>query len=369
MAIDKPTPQSTVTVIFSSGSTGEPKGVLLSHQNIMCDIEGVAQVFPHDAQDRFMGVLPFFHSFGYMGTLWFPLIKKLSAVYHHNPIDAKNICKLVKKYQASFMISTPTFYQTYARSCDKSDFSSVKYAIAGAEKLRESVAKSFREKFDFDLFEGYGCSETAPVIAVNTPDVMVQNWRQVGCKFGTVGNTLPGIAAKIVNPETFKELSMGEEGLLLIKGGNCMLGYLGQPERTKKAFHEGWYITGDIAHLDEGGFITIVDRIERFSKIGGEMVPHIKVEQVINKIIGGVHSVVVSIPDERKGEVLAALYVHATITPQVLWEQLNNSDLPKLWLPKSNMLLQVGELPILGSGKIDLKASKKIIMESIRQQT
>ncbi len=356
-------PESMATVIFSSGSTGEPKGIMLSHQNILCNIEGVAQVFPYEKNDRFMGVLPLFHSFGYTGTLWFPLVKRLATIFHFNPIDAKTICKLVAQYKASFLISTPTFYQAYTRTCNKSDFASIKYAIVGAEKLRKSVAASFKEKFGFDLFEGYGCSETAPIVAVNTPDVMVG--KQIGHKFGTAGNTLPGVAAIIVDPETFAELPINQEGLLLIKGGNLMLGYLGQPERTKKAFHDGWYITRDIASLDEGGFITIVDRLERFSKIGGEMVPHLKVEKEINQIIGESNSVVVSIPDEKKGEVLAALYVHPTITHQVLWTKLNALDLPKLWIPKSNMLFAVEALPVLGSGKIDLRTSKDLVMQNL----
>lgn len=359
-------PQSVATVIFSSGSTGVPKGILLSHQNILCNLEGVAQVFPHTRHDRFLGVLPFFHSFGFTETLWFPLLKGLGVVFHHNPIDAKAICKLFKKYRLSFLISTPTFYRAYLRGCKREHLASLKYAIVGAEKLHPTLAQDFKAKFGAELFEGYGCTEMSPVVAVNTPDIKLPGWRQVGHQFGSVGLALPGIATKVVDPETLAPLPTATEGMLLVKGGNCMLEYLNQPEQTQAAFTpEGWYITGDIAKVDARGFITIVDRLSRFSKIGGEMVPHLKIEEMINQILGSADSVVVSIPDKRKGEQLAVVYNQQAISPQDLWKQLNQTALPKLWLPKPANLLHITGLPLLANGKIDLQRVKQIAMEQI----
>ena len=359
--------QSLATIIFSSGSTGEPKGIMLSQQNVLCNIEAVGQVFPHTSKDRMLGVLPFFHSFGFTATLWFPLIEGLGVIFHHNPMDAKIIGKLTKKYQATFILSTPTFYRSYIKVCSKEMFASLKYAIVGAEKLRESIANEFKEKFEIDLLEGYGCTETGPVVAINTPDVQPgPNWIQKGNKPGTVGTPLPGVATRISDPETLVPLPFGDVGMLLVKGGNIMLGYLDQPHKTQQAItKDGWYITGDIAKVDEGGFITIVDRLSRFSKIGGEMVPHIKIEAEINEILEGAHSIVVSIPDEKKGEQLAVIYCHASLKPEDLWQYLNERDLPKLWIPAQKNFIVVPELPHLASGKVDLQRARKWSMDKL----
>ncbi|MEN8237455.1 MAG: acyl-[ACP]--phospholipid O-acyltransferase [Pseudomonadota bacterium] len=356
------TSDSIATIIFSSGSTGEPKGIMLSHQNILCNIEATAQVFPYTRRDRMLGILPFFHSFGFTTTLWFPLIKGLGVIFHHNPVDAKTIGKLVQKHKATFILSTPTFYRSYIRACSKEQFASLKYAVVGAEKLRSSIAQDFKSKFDIDLFEGYGCTETGPVVAINTPDVRHSpGWIQKGYKSETVGTALPGVATRIVDPETFAAIPFGHVGMLLVKGGSCMQGYLNQPEKTRQAFiQEGWYITGDMAKVDEGGFITIVDRLTRFSKIGGEMVPHIKIEEEINAVLEGPLAIVVSIPDEKKGEQLAVIYSHSSLSPQDLWQKLNKRDLPKLWLPPKANFILVPELPLLASGKIDLLQAKKL---------
>ena len=356
-------PESLATVIFSSGSTGAPKGVMLSHHNVISNIEGFAQIFWVTGKDRMMGVLPFFHSFGFTGTLWFPLLSGFGVAYHPNPLDAKTIGEMVSKYKATILISTPTFYTAYMKRCSPEEFATLRYAVAGAEKLREPLANAFKKKYGLDLLEGYGCTETAPVVAVNIPDIEEGSERQTGLKPGTVGHPIPGVAVKVVDPDTDKALPPGEEGLLLVKGPNRMLGYLGQPELTKEVFRDGWYVTGDIASLDEEGFIRITDRLSRFSKIGGEMVPHIKVEEAINQILGDQSCVVVSIPDEQKGERLALLYAHKEITPDELWSRLNQTDMPKLWIPRRDSFFLVEEIPLLGSGKVDLKKAKTMAVE------
>lgn len=348
-------PDSLATVIFSSGSTGVPKGVMLSHFNLLSNCDAVLEVFELGEKDRFMGVLPFFHSFGFMATIWLPVVAGCGVAYHPNPTDAKVIGELVEKYKATFLLGTPTFCGTYARKCTKEQFSTLRYIVVGAEKLRDGLRKEFQDVFGKELLEGYGCTELAPVVAINTPDFSFGRETQVGNKIGTVGLPLPGVSARVVNPETREVLPLGTEGLLEIRGPNVMLGYLNQPERTQDAMHEGWYITGDIATVDEDGFIKITDRLARFSKIGGEMVPHLKVEEVASGLLDGAACAVTGLPDDRKGERLAILYVAPEIAPDELWRRLSDTDLPKLWIPKQSDIHRVDELPLLGTGKLDLR--------------
>ena len=360
------TPDSLATVIFSSGSTGEPKGIMLSHHNVLSNVEGIGQIFDTTQADRIMGVLPFFHSFGFTGTLWLPLLSGFGAVYHANPLDAKTVGELVARHRATIMMSTPTFYTAYVRKCSVQDFASLRYAIAGAEKLRDSLAYDFKAKYGIDLLEGYGCTEMGPVVAVNTTNVTQKDGAQIGHKPGTVGHPLPGVVTKVVDPDTRQPRPTGEEGLLLVKGPNRMLGYLNAPDKTSAVIEEGWYITGDIATIDEDGFIRLTDRLSRFSKVGGEMVPHLKIEETIQHILhrtGEAACLVTALPDEQKGERLAVLYTAQHLTPEALWEELRQTELPRLWIPKRDCLYQVDSLPLLGTGKVDLRTARRIALE------
>jgi acyl-[acyl-carrier-protein]-phospholipid O-acyltransferase/long-chain-fatty-acid--[acyl-carrier-protein] ligase len=278
-------------------------------------------------------------------------------------MDAKTIGETVQKYQATILISTPTFYVGYMRRCTVEEFATLRYVIAGAEKLREQIRKAFKEKYGLDLLEGYGCTELAPVVSVNLPDVVDAPEPQTGHKPGTVGHPIPGVAVRVVDPDTGHPLPAGTEGMLIARGPNVMLGYLGEPELTEQALRDGWYITGDIASLDEDGFITITDRISRFSKIGGEMVPHMKIEEVVNTILGDAASVVTALPDEHRGEKLIAFYARNGVSAEELWEKLNRSDLPKLWIPKRENIHCIDSIPLLGSGKVDLKHVKRLAVE------
>ncbi len=367
--VDRAKPDATAlaTVIFSSGSTGTPKGVMLSHHNVLSNIESLAQIFWVTKDDRVMGALPFFHSFGFTGTLWFPLLCGFGAVYHPNPLDAKTLGELVATHRATILISTPTFYAAYLRKCTKDQFASLRYAMVGAEKLRDPLATAFQETYGLDLLEGYGCTEMSPVVAVNIPNIDHRGEHQKGIKPGTVGHPIPGVAAKVVDPDTRAPLPVGAEGLLLVKGPNRMMGYLNEPEKTAEVLHDGWYVTGDIAAIDDEGFIRITDRLSRFSKIGGEMVPHLKVEEAINQILGNHCCIVTAVPDEQKGERLVALYTQRDVEPQALWDQLAQTDLPKLWIPKRDSFYLVDAIPVLGTGKIDLRKAKAIAVERVHQ--
>ena len=356
-------PDSLATVIFSSGSTGVPKGIMLSHFNLATNVDAVLQLFWLDERDRIIGVLPLFHSFGFMATIWLPLFTGGGVVYHPNPTDAKVIGELIHKYKGTFLLSTPTFCGTYLRKCTREQFASLRFVVVGAEKLREPLRKEFEETFGVDLMEGYGMTEMSPVVAVNSPDFQDKKYPQIGTKHGTVGLPIPGVAVKIVDPETQEPLPPGQEGMLLVKGPNRMLGYLNDPARTAQVFQDGWYITGDMAKLDEDGFLSITDRLARFSKVGGEMVPHLLVEELISKACGDAPCVVTGLPDERKGEKLAVLYTDPNITPEELWHRLAATDLPKLWLPKLENIHHVDELPLLGTGKLDLRGVRTRALE------
>jgi len=353
-----PAPDSVATVVFSSGSTGIPKGVMLSHYNLISDIEAVLQVFGLTDRDRIAGVLPFFHSFGFTVTIWLPLLSGCGAVYQPNPLDARATGAIVQKHKATFLLATPTFCGNYLRKCAPEEFATLRYLLVGAEKLRAETAREFHEKFGISLLEGYGCTEMAPVVSVNTPDYHQGRERQLGSKPGTVGHPLPGVAVKVVDPQTGEALPPDREGLLLVKGPNRMIGYLNQPELTSSVLRDGWYVTGDIAAVDDEGFLRITDRLSRFSKIGGEMVPHLKIEAAVAEILGEGACVVTGVPDEHRGERLVLLYTDGALAPRELWQRLSDSQLPPLWIPKRDDIFQVSGLSILATGKLDLRAIK-----------
>lgn len=365
---DRANVDDIATIIFSSGSTGEPKGVMLSHGNVFSNIQGFWQVANIKANDVIMGILPFFHSFGFSACLCFPLGTGLTAIYHSNPLDGATVGKLVEKYKASIILGTPTFFSAYVRKCAKEQFKTIRYAIAGAEKLQGQFITAFYEKFGIIPFEGYGATELSPIISLSVPDPdnRKEDIIQIGNKLGKVGHPIPGIAAKVVDPETFHLLPFDEEGLLLIKGPNVMKGYLGDSEKTKEVFKEDWYITGDIATIDKDGFIHITDRLSRFSKIAGEMVPHVKIEEEILNILGAQEQacVVTAVSDEKKGEALIVFYKGAML-PDELWRCLNQKEIPKLWIPKRENLCQVADIPLLGSGKRDLKKIKEMAQQMV----
>jgi acyl-[acyl-carrier-protein]-phospholipid O-acyltransferase/long-chain-fatty-acid--[acyl-carrier-protein] ligase len=358
------------TIIFSSGSTGEPKGVMLTHYNIASNIEQMGQTFMLTKGDVLLGVLPFFHSFGFTVTLWLPAFLAVGVAFHPSPIDLVAVSEMVRDYRVTFLLSTPTFLQQYTRRCLPEDFGSLQFVVVGAEKLADALALAFEDRFGIRPLEGYGATECSPVIAVNTRDFRAPGFRQVGGKRGHIGHPLPGISIRIVDPETGAPLPVGTPGLLLVRGPNVMKGYLGKPEKTAEVLQDGWYTTGDIAAEDEDGFLTITDRLSRFSKIGGEMVPHIKIEEKLHELAETPERsfVVTGVSDGKKGERLVVLHTLSPEEVKPVIEKLANSDLPNLWIPRANQFFQIEELPHLGSGKLDLRRVHEIAKEKSPQQ-
>jgi len=349
------------TIIFSAGSTGEPKGVVLTQFNVDANVEGVAQAMRIGPEDRLLGVLPFFHSFGYM-ALWFAANHGLGIVFHGNPLDGAVVGDLVQKHHVSVMLATPTFLQIYLRRCTPAQFGSVRIVLAGAEKLPERLAAAFEAQFGVRPLEGYGTTECSPAVALNAPDFRAPGFYQVGSRRGTVGQPLPGVSVRIVDPDTFAPLPPETPGLLLVRGPNVMRGYLGRDDLTAGVLRDGWYVTGDIASLDEDGFLRITDRLSRFSKIGGEMVPHGRVEEALHEAAGVTEQTfaVCGLPDEKRGERLAVLStLEESKLPAVL-ERLATMGLPNLYIPKKDAFVKVEKLPVLGTGKIDLRGVKRM---------
>ncbi|HEY2941565.1 MAG TPA: AMP-binding protein, partial [Vicinamibacteria bacterium] len=353
------------TVIFSSGSTGDPKGVMLTHFNIAANVEQIGQVFMLGGRDVVLGILPFFHSFGFTVTLWLPAVLGIGAIYHPNPLDARVIGALVARYAATFMVATPTFLQAYLRRCSPEDFGSLQYVVVGAEKLPERVARAFEDTFGLRPLEGYGCTECSPVVAVNARDFRAAGFRQVAAKRGKIGQPLPGITARIVDPDTRQPVAPGVAGLLLVRGPNVMKGYLGKPEKTAEVLVDGWYVTGDIATVDEDGFLEITDRLSRFSKIGGEMVPHVKVEEKLHELAGATEQVfaVTGVPDEKKGERLVVLHTMPDDRLKETVEKLPSAGLPNLWVPRPKEFFRLDALPYLGTGKLDLRRVRELALK------
>jgi acyl-[acyl-carrier-protein]-phospholipid O-acyltransferase/long-chain-fatty-acid--[acyl-carrier-protein] ligase len=370
LGLGRTRPDDLATVIFSSGSTGDPKGVMLTHRNIAGNVESMIQAIDPRPRDRVLGILPFFHSFGYTVTLWVVLQVGASVVYSPDPRQAKEISELCRKYKCTIFLTTPTFLRFHLRRSEPGDFDSLRVLMCGAEKLPQPLALEFKEKFGVLPLEGYGCTELSPAAIVNVPDQEKDGFRQVGNRPGTIGQPIPGVAARIVNPETLQDRTPGQEGLLLVYGANVMKGYLGRDDLTRKKIVDGgWYVTGDLAKMDEDGFITITGREERFAKVGGEMVPLEKVEEELHSILGTSERAVVvtAIPDERKGERLIVLHLPLNGTDvQQLWKQLNDRGLPNIYVPGPRDFFQVAELPILGTGKLDLKKCKEKALELAR---
>ncbi|MCA9234568.1 MAG: MFS transporter [Planctomycetales bacterium] len=356
-----------LTVIFTSGSTGEPKGVVLTHHNIGSNVDAIDQTVHLRSDDVLLGIVPFFHSLGFTVTLWTVLGLDVRCAYHFSPLEAKQVGTLARKWDATVLLCTPTFLRSYLRRVEPEDFAKLEIAVAGAEKLPVSLCEAFEQKFGVRPVEGYGTTELSPLVSVNVPASRSQS-REQDCKEGSVGRCVPGVAAKVVDPDTGAELPPDTPGMLLVKGPNVMKGYMSDPAKTAEVLRDGWYVTGDIAELDKLGFITITGRLSRFSKIGGEMVPHLRIEEEIQQFLGGQNQdetlcAVTAVPDERKGERLVVLHLKADKTPAEICQQLKSAGLPNLWIPDEQAFVEVEAIPLLGTGKLDLKGMADVAKE------
>ena len=359
-------PDDLLTVIFTSGSTGMPKGVLLSHANISHNVDAIERMVHLDDDDTVLGVLPFFHSFGYSITLWAVMVLGPRGVYHFNPLDARQVGKLAEQFKATVLLGTPTFLRGYLRRIESKQFENLDVVVVGAEKMPADLFDAFEEKFGIRPVEGYGTTELSPIVSLNIPPSRSSAKYQRDLIEGSVGRPLPGISAKVVSPDDpGKELPDGDDGMLLIAGPNVMQGYANQAETTKKAMIDGWYSTGDIAHIDDEGFIHITGRLSRFSKIGGEMVPHVRVEEELAKAYqegdddDELRVCVTSVPSTKKGERLIVLHRPSEVTAEQAREKLRVAGLPNLYIPGADGFLEVDEIPLLGTGKLDLKSAKE----------
>ena len=364
LGLTKIKPDDLLTVIFTSGSTGQPKGVMLTHRNVGSNVEAIDEMIQLRDSDILVGILPLFHAFGYTTTLWTVLTLSPKGIYHYSPLEAREVGKLCQKHGATIMIATPTFVRSYLRRCEPENFKAMEVIFAGAEKLPKELADEFEKKFHVRPMEGYGATELSPVVSGNIPPGRGTQSKHEGVKEGTVGRPLLGVSAKVIDLDTGADLGPNRTGMLLVTGPNVMKGYFNRPDLTAEVMRDGWYITGDVAEIDDEGFIRVTGRVSRFSKIGGEMVPHIRVEEAINQLLHideeDLRAVVTSIPDAKRGERLVVLHTDLPIKPDEICHKLSDTGLPPLWIPSPDDFKRVEAIPVLGTGKLDLKRMKDV---------
>src|SRR5437762_11114489 len=352
-------------LLFTSGSSGEPKGVILSHHNVIGNVAQFTVMLDAAPEDSLLASLPFFHSFGCTVTLWYPLIEGTPIITYPSPLEAAKNAALVEKYKITVLLATPTFLRAYLRRAEPEQLRCARLVIVGAEKMPLDLSGKFFERFGKRVMEGYGLTETAPVVSVNLPDPIAEQTDvtvQPLYRLGSVGKMASGIAAEIRNPETNEKLSIYDSGMLWLRGPNIFEGYLKDPKRTAEVLHDRWLKTGDIGRLDEDGFLYIEGRLSRFSKIGGEMVPHEVVEQKIINALGLEGSerriAICGVPDEAKGEALLLLTAEP-IEMDKLRAGLNEAGVPNLWIPKRSVVVE--GIPVLASGKLDIRRCQELV--------
>jgi acyl-[acyl-carrier-protein]-phospholipid O-acyltransferase/long-chain-fatty-acid--[acyl-carrier-protein] ligase len=356
------------SLLFTSGSTGDPKGAVLSHRNIVGNVSQFREMLDATKNDAILASLPFFHSFGSTVTLWYPLMEGVRIVTYPSPLEVAKNTALIEKYKLTLLLATPTFLRGYLRKTEPEQLRSLRLIITGAEKLPLDLAKAFEERFKQRVFEGYGLTETSPVVSVNLPEPKPKRGEQVqpSSRLGSVGKMAPGIAAEVRSPETDQKLSLHDTGMIWFRGVNIFEGYLQDPERTAAVLHDGWLKTGDIGRFDEDGFLYIEGRLSRFSKIGGEMVPHESIEHKIVDLLGLAGKderlvAIMGVEDEAKGEALVLLSAFEVDLAQ-LRDKLREAGVPNLWIPKK--ICRVDSIPVMASGKLDLRKCQELATQA-----
>ena len=358
----------TAAILFSSGSEGEPKGVELTHRNLLGNIKQVSAMLDFRDDDLILNSLPIFHSFGLTVTMLLPLCEGIPTATVADPTDAASIGRMSARYAATILFGTSTFFGIYARSrkIPPPAFADIRMAVAGAEKLKPHIARSFKQKFGIDIYEGYGATETSPVVSVNMPDAVDRDTFRlvIGSKPGSVGQALPGTKILIVDPETMEELPAGSDGLICIGGVQVMKGYFADQKKSAEVLYERdeirYYKSGDKGHLDEDGFIYITDRYSRFAKIGGEMVSLGAVEEAFSILAeAGAEYMAVALADEKKGERIVLLY---SGIDDARMRSLA-ADIKIAPIMKPSDFVRVDAVPRLASGKSDFKKGAQIAAE------
>lgn len=359
-------------LLFTSGSSGDPKGVILSHRNLISNVSQLSTRLQLKGGEKILGCLPLFHSFGSTVTLWFPVIEGCGLVTYPSPLDAPKLAELIEKHSVEVLLATPTFLRGYMRRVKVEQLASLRYIVTGAEKLPLNFAEEFHNKFGKTVMEGYGLTETSPVATVNLPDPPASTLPVIPARRpGSVGQLVPGMAIRITDPSTTDSRPISDSGMIWLRGPNIFPGYLKMPKKTAEVIHEGWFRTGDVGRVDADGFLFIEGRLSRFSKIGGEMVPHETVEEHINRALGFDNEsdrrvAVVGVPDPDKGEALVLLSTAASEAVKQELIQLRYTLLehgvPALWIPRR--LVRVEQIPILASGKLDIKGCERLAQET-----
>jgi acyl-[acyl-carrier-protein]-phospholipid O-acyltransferase/long-chain-fatty-acid--[acyl-carrier-protein] ligase len=342
----------TSVILFTSGSEKEPKAVQLSHKNILHNVDAIPNLVKLDHNDVFMSILPMFHVFGLTIEFWLPLLIGASMVTYPNPLEYKTVSDLVREYKATFIAATPSFFYGYLNKSNPGDFATLRFAIAGADKLPDKVYEGFTKKHGIPIFEGYGATETSPVISTNYPGIH---------KLGSIGKPIPGVQVRILDINTDKILGPNEEGKILVKGDMVMEGYLGDLEETSLRIHNGWYDTGDIGLIDNDGFLWHKGRLKRFVKVGGEMVSLVKVENALSRLLPeNVICCVVDVPNATKGaDVVAAVATGDFDKDKVL--KMLKKELPAIAVPRQFFVIE--DIPMMASGKVNFRAVETICRE------
>ncbi len=360
--------RSEAALLFTSGSAGEPKGVVLTHRNILANCAQISSLSILPRSCTMLGCLPVFHSFGFTITLWYPLLRGCRLVTVPSPLDTRKIIEAIEGEKVSVLVGAPTFLRPILKKARSAELRSLELVVAGAEKLPDDLYQRFLQAFHLEILQGYGLTETAPVSSVNQhhpPATTATAGPQIGKKAGTVGRLLPGMTARILDPETGADLPLTSTGVVCLRGANVFSGYLDDAKATAAALRDGWFVTGDIGRFDDDGFLTIEGRLSRFSKLGGEMVPHGSVEQKLAEVLAldqaeGPLVVVLGVPDPIKGETLA-LVTTLDLDLARVREALTAAGLPNLWAPR--LICRVDKIPVLATGKIDLRACREIALK------
>jgi acyl-[acyl-carrier-protein]-phospholipid O-acyltransferase / long-chain-fatty-acid--[acyl-carrier-protein] ligase len=354
-------------LLFTSGSSGNPKGVVLTHRNILANVSQFGSRLDLSDEDKVLGCLPLFHSFGSTVTLWYPMLEGVDLVTYPSPLDPPKLANLIQKHKVTLLLATPTFLRGYMRRVDPEQLETIKYVVTGAEKLPQKLAEAFSEKFGKKVMEGYGLTETSPVSNVNIPNVDTESNEQLipSERLGSVGQFLPGVAIRITDTNDDTPVPIDRSGMIWLKGSNIFKEYLHLQDQTNEVIKDKWFRTGDIGRVDEDGFLFIEGRLSRFSKIGGEMVPHETIEAHVNKALGYDSEAekkvaIVGVPDEAKGEALVMLCSVEMDNDWIkaLRQKLLDSGVAALWIPKK--IVKVEGIPSLASGKLDIKGCEEL---------